>query len=101
MRILQINSVHYRRGGADVVYLNTGKLLEEHGHEVFYFSQKNEKNYPANTEEYFIEQIDYFNKSVIQKGRSVPRFFYSKEAADNIERLIDEYNPEIAHIHLL
>ncbi len=100
MKILQINSVHYRRGGADVVYLNTGKLLEEHGHEVYYFSQKNENNYPASTSEFFIKPTNYFRKTTIQKIVSVPRFFYSFEAAKKLEKLIKKQQPDIAHIHL-
>ncbi len=100
MKILQINSVHYRRGGADVVYLNTGKLLEEHGHEVFYFSQKNENNYPANTSDYFIEPINYFKVSTLKRIASLPRFFYSTESARKIDNLITKFNPEIAHVHL-
>lgn len=43
MKILQINSGHYRRGGADVVYLNTTELLRSKGHEVICFSMKDEK----------------------------------------------------------
>ena len=38
MKILQINKYHYIRGGADRVYFNTGKLLENNGHDVIYFS---------------------------------------------------------------
>ena len=43
MKVLQINSGHYRRGGADVVYLNTTDLLREKGHEVMCFSLQDEK----------------------------------------------------------
>lgn len=100
MKILQINSVHYRRGGADVVYLNTGKLLEDNGHEVYYFSQKNENNYPVNTSNYFIKPINYFNDSILKRITLLPRFFYSFESAKKIDSIIKNYNPEIAHIHL-
>ena len=99
MRILQINNCHHRRGGADVVYLNTGELLEKKGHDVFYFSQHDDKNYGCKTEEYFIDNIDYFKKSIVQKIMAVPRFFYSIEAKHKIERLITELKPDIAHIH--
>jgi glycosyltransferase involved in cell wall biosynthesis len=99
MKILQINNCHYRRGGADVVYLNTGELLEQHGHEVIYFSQKNEKNLPCKDEKYFVESIDFFQKSFFQKLLSFPRFLYSKEAAKKLEKLIDDKKPDIAHIH--
>jgi glycosyltransferase involved in cell wall biosynthesis len=100
MKILQINSVHYRRGGADVVYLNTGKLLEDHGHEVYYFSQENDNNLNSNTSKYFIKKTDYFGKNIIGKILSVPRFFYSAESKKNISSLLKNINPDIAHIHL-
>lgn len=99
MRVLQINNCHYRRGGADVVYLNTGELLESFGNEVYYFSQKNEKNISIENEKYFIEEIDFFNKSKIEKIISLPRFFYSKEASNKLEVLIKKVAPQIAHIH--
>lgn len=99
MRILQINNCHFRRGGADVVYLNTGNLLEKKGHDVFYFSSKSEKNYPVNTENFFVKPIDFFNRSLLSRAISFPRFLYSKEAKNKLGYLIKDCKPEIAHIH--
>ena len=56
MRILQINNCHYRRGGADVVYMNTGELLESYGHKLIYFSVKNKKNKKSKFEIFFFKQ---------------------------------------------
>ena len=100
MKILQINNIHYRRGGADIVYLNTGKLLENHGHDVLYFSQKNVKNETTNSNDYFIKETNYFDKSLINKIYSIPRFFYSDESKRQLSKLINELKPDIAHIHL-
>jgi glycosyltransferase involved in cell wall biosynthesis len=100
MKILQINSCHYRRGGADVVYLNTGKLLENHGHIVYYFSQESSENLESTTSKYFIKETDYFDKSFLYKIYSVPRFFYSNEAKSQISKLVTELKPDVAHIHL-
>lgn len=100
MKILQINNCHYRRGGADVVYLNTGKLLENCGHDVFYFSQENTKNVNASTSKFFIKETDYFKKSFLEKIYAIPRFFYSFEAKKVISDLLVELKPDIAHIHL-
>jgi glycosyltransferase involved in cell wall biosynthesis len=100
MKILQINNCHYRRGGADVVYLNTGKLLEKKGQQVFYFSQKNKKNEDCSTEEYFVDSIDFINSSLFEKVFLVPRFFYSKKAENKLKRLILNIKPDIAHIHI-
>jgi glycosyltransferase involved in cell wall biosynthesis len=99
MRILQINNCHYRRGGADVVYLNTGKLLEDYGNEVFYFSQKNDANFQSEDSDNFVNEISFFKKTKFEKLLSVPRFFYSKEASVKIEKLIRRVKPQVAHIH--
>lgn len=100
MKILQINNIHFRRGGADVVYLNTGKLLEKHGHKVFYFSQENEKNENTNSNDYFIKETDYFDKTFWNKIYSIPRFFYSNESKSKLSKLITNLSPDIAHVHL-
>lgn len=100
MKILQINSCHYRRGGADVVYLNTGKLLEEHGHEVYYFSQESKNNHRANTSRYFVKGTNFFGKTFAGKILSIPRFFYSLEAKNKISQLLNDLHPDVAHVHL-
>jgi len=100
MKILQINNCHYRRGGADVVYLNTGELLEKMGHEVLYFSQKTKDNLNTESAKYFVGNIDFFKISAIQKLLLTPRFFFSFEAKKNLEALIKNEKPDIAHIHL-
>lgn len=100
MKILQINVCHYRRGGADVVYLNTGQLLIKKGHEVLNFSQRNKNNDPDSFDyKYFVNQIDFLKLSLIRKLLKTLRFFYSFEAKQNLEKLIINEKPDIAHIH--
>lgn len=100
MKILQINNCHYRRGGADIVYLNTSELLKKKGHQVLNFSQQNNNNQDDSGNEYFVKQIDFFKISPIEKLLKTPRFFYSIEAKLNLENLIKREKPDIAHIHL-
>lgn len=99
MKILQINTCHYRRGGADVVYLNTSQLLVEKGHEVINFSQNSPRDVNAFDKKYFIDNIDYFGHSPLNKMLTIPRFFYSKEAKQKIEELVKVEKPDIAHVH--
>jgi glycosyltransferase involved in cell wall biosynthesis len=100
MKILQINNVHFRRGGADVVYLNTTELLERYGHEVFNFSQENDKNIATNSNDYFVKETNFFNNSFLGKVYSIPKFFYSREANLKLSKLIKDLRPDVAHIHL-
>jgi glycosyltransferase involved in cell wall biosynthesis len=100
MKILQINSCHYRRGGADVVYLNTGELLRQKGHDVFFFSMADEKNLPDAYADYFPKSTDPRNLSIIKKIKLAPSFIYNREAYDKLSLLLDKIKPDIAHIHL-
>lgn len=100
MKVLLINRNHFIEGGADRVYLNTGKLLQEHNCEVAYFSTKNENNLSAAHSQYFIENITPKNISIYGKIISVKKYLYNTAASKNLSALITEFNPDIAHIHL-
>lgn len=99
MKILLINNCHYRRGGADVVYLNTGKLLEKMGHQVIYFSQKSSRNEQCSSESGFINELNYLELSPFKKIFFSLRFFYSRESKKKLEKILRLYKPDIAHIH--
>ena len=77
MKILQINNLHYRKGGADVVYLNTGKLLEENNHKVLYFSSQNSQNQRSDYDKYFVNSKNFIDYSFFKKIISFFNFFYS------------------------
>jgi glycosyltransferase involved in cell wall biosynthesis len=100
MKVLLINNCHYRRGGADVVYLNTGALLSNHGHHVSYFSTKSAKNEPTEFSDYFIDDIDALNLNIAKQLLAAPRKLYSLKAKRNLGRLIESTQPDICHIHL-
>lgn len=100
MRILLINKNHFIEGGADRVYLNTGKLLEENGHDVAYFSTSNEQNFNSDYADYFVQENKPRNGSFLTKVKGVTKYLYNQEAQDNLQRLIQDFQPEVAHIHL-
>lgn len=100
MRILLINKNHFIEGGADRVYLNSGKLLEDSGHEVAYFSTLNEHNLNSNYTDYFVQENKPRNAGFFTKVKGVSKYLYNIEAADNLERFIKDFKPEVAHLHL-
>jgi glycosyltransferase involved in cell wall biosynthesis len=91
MKVLLIHGYHAPVGGADKVYLNTGELLSNRGHEVIYFSFRNKVNIDSLNEKYFLDEPSKF--------QSVINFFYNKQAAVRIENLIFKEKPDIAHLH--
>lgn len=100
MRILLINRNHFIGGGADRVYLNTGALLEEAGLEVAYFSTSNKQNIDSEYSPYFVDDLKTRDTSLFSKVKGVKKYLYNTEAEDNLERLIVDFKPDVAHIHL-
>lgn len=92
MKILLINNFHYRKGGSEAVYFNTAELLLKYGHEVIFFSYKREENVPCKQMVYFVKQGG--------KVQQILSYFYNIKAAKNLERLVENEQPDIAHVHL-
>lgn len=92
MKVLLINNVHYRRGGADVVYLNTGEILNKLGHTVIFFAFNNANNIKCAQDSYFVDVPSKTGKGL--------NYFYNKQAALRLEQLIRAEKPDIAHLHL-
>lgn len=100
MKILLIDVYHYNKGGAETVCFNTGKLLEQIGHEVIYFTLKWDKNLPSPFEKYFPESKET-RKGLFKHFHNLINYFYYQDAARKIEQLIKDHKPDIAHIHLM
>jgi len=100
MKILMAHNWHFISGGADKIFFETAKLLEEHGHTVITFSMKDERNYKSPYSFYFVEKIDYSEiKSSIKNLITALKMIYSLEAKNKIEALIRKIRPDIAHLH--
>lgn len=100
MKILLIDNFFYRRGGAEVVFLNTGELLKAHGHEVVYFSQKWDENFACDFSDYFPVGVGVKSRGLKDKLMAIRNYFYNSDAARNLERLVLKEKPDVAHIHL-
>lgn len=96
MKILLINNRHFHGGGADIVYFNTAKLLQEYGHEVVFFSLHSENEEESEWSEFFAPATKDGN--ALQK---VKRYCFNDAAARKLQELIDKEHPDIAHIHLM
>ena len=100
LKVLMINNCHYRRGGADVVYLNTGDLLESRGHDVAYFSTKSKYNYPTTYSDFFVRDVDALQLNFVEQLAYMPRKLFSWESYRKLKKVIANFHPDLAHIHL-
>jgi glycosyltransferase involved in cell wall biosynthesis len=98
--LLSINNYFYRRGGAEVVFLEQNRLLEEIGWQVVPFAMRHPKNQPTPWEPYFVDEIEFGESySFFQKAVRAQKITYSFEARRQIDRLVDATHPAVAHAH--
>lgn len=99
-RLLNVNNYHYRRGGAETVYLGHGAMFAEAGWGVDWFSMKHPLNPPGTDETYFAELIDLEHMpGTLAKARASAAILYNRQAARRLARLLDARRPDILHAH--
>lgn len=100
MKILLINKFYYRKGGSETALFAEKELLERHGHQVAVFSMTHPDNEPSLYARHFVDHID-FNRSegFLRDLRKAGHLIYSPEARQKLTRLIDAFQPDIAHVH--
>jgi len=95
MKILLVNKFHWFKGGSEKYYFELGQLLKEHGHEVAYFSMKDEKNITTGDKEYFVEPIDLNHGSKL-KALDV---IYSRANRKKMVEALEDFKPDIVHLN--
>ena len=99
MKILLIHKFHYMLGGTETFHYNLAEALTATGHEVIFFSMYDERNIPCAQDKYFVSNVDYNdpNLSTFKKIKMGIKLIYSFESKHNIEKLIRDEKPDIAH----
>jgi len=98
--LLLINNYHYRRGGADAVYLEHDALFSGAGWNTASFSMQHPKNIDSEFAEYFVDEIEFGQDyGMLDKLRMAAKIIYSTEAREKMARLLDKVSPDVAHIH--
>lgn len=99
MKILQINKFFYVRGGASRYFFEVSDLLKSFGHEIAFFSMDDPKNQGSEWSKYFVGDISYERVEMKAALRKVLNMIYSFEARKKISQLLDNFHPDIAHLH--
>lgn len=99
MRILQVNKFYYPKGGADKYFLDLESALKKNGHEVAVFAMQDQRNLPSPFSKYFVSNFDFNNLNWRQKIAAPGRIIYSQEARRKFRCLVEDFRPDIIHIH--
>ena len=99
-KLLSINKYHYRRGGAEAVYFDHAALFESLGWDNAFFSMQHPKNEPCAQQKYFVEEIELGHLyGIREKISKAAKIVYSFEARAKLSALLDDFSPDIAHVH--
>ena len=83
MNILKLNNFYEVLGGSDRVFLNTGKLLADYGHNVHWFVSSH--NYQKNNSE-DVTLIEPLNRP--PRAQDYPRYLYNQKARTAISNVL-------------
>jgi glycosyltransferase involved in cell wall biosynthesis len=98
--LLNVNNYHYRRGGAEAVYLGHGAMFADAGWSIDWFSMKHPLNPHGTDERFFAELIDLeYMQGGMQRLKAAANIIYNPDARARIGALIDERRPDVAHLH--
>ena len=99
-RLLSVNNYHYRRGGAEVVFLEQNRLLAEIGWDVVPFAMRHPDNLPSPWSDHFVEEIEFGRDyGPLRTLRSAANIVYSRQARARLRALIAAAPPDVAHVH--
>lgn len=102
MRVLLVNTCHYRGGGDSTYTLNLADLLRSKGQEVAFFAMQDGRNLPDPNADLFVSHIDFREmnraKSIRTGLQVLTRAIYSVEARRRFSLLLDRFQPDIVHL---
>lgn len=99
MKILLVNKFYYLRGGAEKYFLEQEKALKALGHEVAIFAMEHPKNLPSPYSKYFVSRVSFNEGKLRDKLLSPGRVLYSLEAKRKFKKLLQDFKPDLIHIH--
>ena len=103
MRIVVVANWWYRRGGLGAMMLDEAGELERRGHTVVPFAAHHPLNLPTPWSRFFVESFNTADlgdgMSLRGKVRATARLIRNTEAARQFERLIEEAQPDLVHLH--
>ena len=96
MKILLANKIYYNRGGDCTATISLEKLLQEYGHQTAIFSTQHPLTEPSEWSKYFPSNIALNLKGL---PKAVMRIFHSPEVITKFISLLEDFKPDILHVH--
>ena len=98
MRVVLAHNNFTITGGAEVFYHEAGRILEQRGHPVAFMSACDDATHDTVWSTYFPRYQEYSKGNILNRIGNFSKMVYSQTAKNNMERLIRDFRPDIAHV---
>lgn len=100
MKILLVNKFFFMKGGAETVYFQERDMLLSEGVKIVEFSMQHEKNIESEYSEFFVQNVDYYQKQTIKdKLATAINFIHNRQACEKLQALLEQEKPNLVHFH--
>jgi glycosyltransferase involved in cell wall biosynthesis len=99
MKILISNKFFYPRGGDCIHTIGLKQLLEENGHVVAVFSMQYPENLPHGYSVFWPSMLNFSTEKPGRLKEALLRPLYSSEVKRKWNALLDDFQPDIVHLH--
>jgi glycosyltransferase involved in cell wall biosynthesis len=99
MRLLGVHRLHHRMGGAEAVHLDHLALFREKGWDCAEFAMDHPLNDPSPYKAYFPKYFEPKHARGFDRIAAAARFLHSGEAQRKFTALLDDFRPDIIHVH--
>lgn len=102
LRILLVNTYHFRGGGDSAYTFNLAELLRNYGHDVAFFAMQDNRNLPDPNADLFVSNINFRKlnrkKNPFTGLQVLCRAIYSIEARKKFNKLLARFKPDVVHL---
>lgn len=98
MKILQINNYHFPRGGSDRYFLDLSRGLSDRGHDVRTLAPVNSRD--IDTDFRGDASLRPLSTVSVPGPIDLLRFLYNPAARGAVRRVVNEFAPDIVHLHI-
>src|SRR6478609_8426782 len=99
MRILYCNKYNFRFSGTEAYLFETMEMMRSRGHEAALFSMADDRGPETPYDRHFVPLTDFKQTAgLVRKAQLALHAVYSTEARTRIARMIDDFQPDVAHV---
>ena len=87
-----------RRGGGEVLFFETGRVLEQDGHDVAYFATSADPSKADGAHTFLVSPPEYERGHLISRVAQIGRMIYSRSVKERFAEAIRTFKPDIVHV---